>query len=599
MVFAFAGPENSHQCVETPSTTAECSIADRGVITPGKGYGSVTVDSLERVITNEPADADWYRKAVFYEVMVRSFRDSNGDGYGDLTGMSEKLDYLKWLGIDAIWLPPFFASPLRDGGYDVADYTAIHPLYGSMDDFDEFLAGAHSRGMRVVIDLVINHTSDQHRWFQESRSDPDGPFGDFYVWSDSSDKFENVRIIFTDTETSNWAWDDVRGQYYWHRFFSHQPDLNFENPAVHEAVFDIARFWLDKGVDGFRLDAIPYLYVSEGNSGESEPPTHAFIQSLRAMMDAEFPGRMLVAEACQLPNAVMEYFGSDETPECNMAFNFPVMPYIFYSLKSGNASGLTATLADLPEVPRGAAWGVFLRNHDELTLEMVTDDERHKMYEWYAPEPRMKVNVGIRRRLAPLLDGRRDKLDLANAILLSLPGSPFLYYGDEIGMGDNIWLDDRDSSRTPMQWDHSPAAGFSDGAADSFYLPLVTTDEYGPHAVNVVAQEANPDSLLWWTKNTLELRKTLPALGTGSMRLLSSGDSAVLAFVREPEGPGVPVLCVFNFSETDSTTTLLGVAPTGSTVVDSRTRETVCDIDDSGEMRLELPAMSWHWLTVS
>jgi maltose alpha-D-glucosyltransferase/alpha-amylase len=546
-----------------------------------------------------PVDPEWYRKAVFYEVMVRSFRDTNGDGYGDFKGMIEKLDYLKWLGVDAIWLPPFFASPLRDGGYDIADYTAVNPLYGSMDDFDAFLAGAHERGMRVVIDFVINHTSDQHRWFQESRSNPDGPYGDFYLWSDTDDKFDNVRIIFTDTETSNWAWDDVRQQYFWHRFFSHQPDLNFENPAVHDAVFDIARFWLAKGVDGFRLDAIPYLYVSEGNTGESEPPTHTFIQSLRAMMDREFPGRMLVAEANQLPREVMDYFGSDETPECNMAFNFPVMPYIFYSLKSGDASGLTAVLDDLPEVPKGAAWGVFLRNHDELTLEMVNDEERQQMYEWYAPEPRMKVNVGIRRRLLPLLDGRRDKLDVANAILLSLPGSPFLYYGDEIGMGDNIWLDDRDASRTPMQWTDSPAAGFSDGDPSSFYLPVVASDEYGPHHVNVAAQEADPDSVLWWTKNTLELRKSLPALGTGSTRLLSTENTSVLAFVREPEGPGVPVVCVFNFSESDVSATLSSVAPSGSRVVDVRTGDEVCQVDDSESLNLDLPAMSWHWLTVS
>ncbi|MEY4476909.1 MAG: maltose alpha-D-glucosyltransferase [Actinomycetota bacterium] len=354
-----------------------------------------------------------------------------------------------------------------------------------------------------------------------------------------------------------------------------------------------------KGVDGFRLDAIPYLYVSEGNTGESEPPTHTFIQSLRAMMDREFPGRMLVAEANQLPREVMDYFGSDETPECNMAFNFPVMPYIFYSLKSGDASGLTAVLDDLPEVPKGAAWGVFLRNHDELTLEMVNDEERQQMYEWYAPEPRMKVNVGIRRRLLPLLDGRRDKLDVANAILLSLPGSPFLYYGDEIGMGDNIWLDDRDASRTPMQWTDSPAAGFSDGDPSSFYLPVVASDEYGPHHVNVAAQEADPDSVLWWTKNTLELRKSLPALGTGSTRLLSTENTSVLAFVREPEGPGVPVVCVFNFSESDVSATLSSVAPSGSRVVDVRTGDEVCQVDDSESLNLDLPAMSWHWLTVS
>ena len=547
---------------------------------------------------NAPSQ-DWYRSAVFYEVMVRSFRDTNADGYGDLRGMIEKLDYLSWLGIDAVWLPPFYASPLRDGGYDIADYTAINPLYGEMADFDEFLAGAHERGMKVVIDLVINHTSDQHRWFQESRRDPSGPYGDFYVWNDTDDRFGNVRIIFTDTETSNWAWDDVRGQYYWHRFFSHQPDLNFDNPAVHEAVFDIVRFWAAKGVDGFRLDAIPYLYVSDDGTGESEPPTHTFIQSLRAMMDREFPGRMLVAEANQQPREVMDYLGTEETPECNMAFNFPVMPYIFYALKSGDASGLRGTMTDLPDVPSGAAWGVFLRNHDELTLEMVNDDERQKMYEWYAPEPRMKVNVGIRRRLAPLLDNRRDKLDLANSLLLSLPGSPFLYYGDEIGMGDNIWLDDRDASRTPMQWDATERAGFSDADSATLFLPIVSDDDFAPSRVNVADQMNDPDSLLLWTKNMLALRHRLGIMGTGSARVLSTGVDSVLAFIREPEGPGVPVLCIFNFSENATTVTIESVAPAGATVSDARDSSVIGAVNDDGSVEFDLEPMSWHWLTVS
>ena len=543
--------------------------------------------------------SDWYRKAVFYEVMVRSFKDTNGDGYGDLRGMIEKLDYLQWLGIDAIWLPPFFESPLLDGGYDVADYRAVNPLYGSMADFDEFLEGAHARGMRVVIDLVINHTSSEHEWFQQSRTDPAGPFGEFYVWSDTDEKFENVRIIFTDTETSNWAWDDVRGQYYWHRFFSHQPDLNFENPAVHDAVFDIARYWLEKGVDGFRLDAIPYLYVSEGNTGESEPETHTFIQSLRAMMDREYPGRMLVAEANQQPREVLDYLGTEETPECNMAFNFPVMPYIFYALKSADTTGLATTLNDLPPVPAGSAWGVFLRNHDELTLEMVSDAEKEQMYAWYAPEPRMKVNVGIRRRLAPLLDGRRDKLELANALLLSLPGSPFLYYGDEIAMGDNIWLDDRDASRTPMQWSSDAAAGFSSASVDSFYLPVVNSTEYSPDRVNVENQVADPHSLLNWTREMLALRKTLGAVQTGTFRGLTTGSPAVLAFVREPESPGNPILCVFNFAESAVSVSISGIAPAGSTIVDVRGGTAAGEISDSGLADLELPPMSWHWLQVS
>jgi maltose alpha-D-glucosyltransferase / alpha-amylase len=551
-------------------------------------------------VTQQPVfDADWYRKAVFYEVMVRSFKDSNSDGFGDLRGLIEKLDYLQWLGIDAVWLPPFFPSPLLDGGYDVADYTGINPLYGSMADFDEFLDGAHARGMRVVIDLVINHTSSEHEWFQQSRSEPAGPFGDFYVWSDTDDKFDNVRIIFTDTETSNWAWDEVRQQFYWHRFFSHQPDLNFDNPAVHDAVFDIARFWLAKGVDGFRLDAIPYLYVSEGNSGESEPETHAFIQALRAMIDREFPGRMLVAEANQQPREVLDYLGTDETPECNMAFNFPVMPYIFYALKSADATGLTATLSDLPAVPDGSAWGVFLRNHDELTLEMVSDAEREQMYDWYATEPRMKVNVGIRRRLAPLLDGRRDKLELANALLLSLPGSPFLYYGDEIGMGDNIWLDDRDASRTPMQWSAGEAGGFSQGSIDSLYLPVVSSPEYSSDVVNVESQMTNPGSILNWTRDMLLLRKSLSALQTGTYRGLTTGSSSVLAFVREPEGPGNPIVCAFNFSESPITVSIPGVAPANSGLDDVRVVNSGIEVNEDGLLEVELPPMSWHWLRVS
>ena len=544
------------------------------------------------------SDPEWYRKAVFYEVMVRSFLDTNGDGYGDFRGMIDKLDYLQWLGIDAIWLPPFFQSPLRDGGYDVADYREVLPTYGSTADFDEFLQGAHDRGMRVVIDFVINHTSDQHVWFQESRANPEGPFGDFYVWSETDKKFENVRIIFTDTETSNWAFDELRGQYYWHRFFSHQPDLNFENLAVHEAVLDIARYWLDKGVDGFRLDAIPYLYVSEGNTGESEPPTHAFIQKLRAMMDREYPGRMLVAEACQQPHEVVDYFGTAETPECHMAFNFPVMPHIFYSLRSESAAGLVSTLESLPEVQSGAAWGVFLRNHDELTLEMVTDEQRAQMYEWYSPDPRMTVNVGIRRRLAPLLDNDRSQLELANALLLSLPGSPFLYYGDEIGMGDDIWLDDRDASRTPMQWDDSANAGFSTAEQDKLYLPVVSTDTFGPHAINVASQQNDPSSLLSWTRDMLKLRHRLGVFGTGTMNLVSASDPSVLSFLRSPEsGRGDTVLSVFSFSH-NTLGVRLSVGRPNVTLLDAVSGQPVGATDDDGHVVLELAARGWHWLVL-
>ncbi|MGN6427567.1 MAG: maltose alpha-D-glucosyltransferase, partial [Leifsonia sp.] len=360
-------------------------------------------------------DPQWYRRAVFYEVMVRSFVDSNGDGSGDIAGLTSKLDYLQWLGVDALWLPPFFQSPLRDGGYDVSDFKAILPEFGTIDEFRDLVTKAHERNMRIIIDLPMNHTSDQHEWFQQSRSDPEGPYGDFYVWNDTDEKWPDIRIIFVDTEDSNWAFDEARRQYYFHRFFSHQPDLNFENPAVHEAMHDIVRFWLDLGVDGFRLDAIPYLYESDEGNGEGEPPTHEFIKRLREMVDREYPGRMMIAEANQWPREVAAFFGSEEEPECHMAFDFPVMPRIFYALRSQQAVELIRVLSETTDVPEGAAWGVFLRNHDELTLEMVSEEYRQAMYGWYAYDPRMRANIGIRRRLAPLLDNSRAELELAHA----------------------------------------------------------------------------------------------------------------------------------------------------------------------------------------
>ncbi|MET0842735.1 MAG: maltose alpha-D-glucosyltransferase, partial [Mycetocola sp.] len=381
-------------------------------------------------------DPLWYRRAIFYEVMVRSYVDSNGDGAGDLQGLTSRLDYLQWLGVDALWLPPFFTSPLRDGGYDVSDYRSILPEFGTVEEFKDLVTKAHERNMRIIIDMPLNHTSDQHEWFRESREDPDGPYGDFYVWSDTDEKYPDIRIIFTDTEDSNWAFDPVRRQFFFHRFFSHQPDLNYENPAVHDAMFDIVRFWLDMGVDGFRLDAIPYLYESDGGNGEGEPETHAFIKKLRAMVDLEYPGRVMIAEANQWPREVAAFFGTDEEPECHMAFDFPVMPRIFYSLRSQQAEELVRVLSETTDVPEWAGWAVFLRNHDELTLEMVSEEYRQAMYGWYAYDPRMRANVGIRRRLAPLLDNSRAELELAHALLFSLPGSPFIYYGDEIGMGD-------------------------------------------------------------------------------------------------------------------------------------------------------------------
>ena len=361
-------------------------------------------------------DPRWYRRSVFYEVMVRSFVDSNADGSGDLSGLVSKLDYLQWLGIDALWLPPFFRSPLRDGGYDVADYRSILPDFGTLDEFKDLVTKAHERNMRIVIDLPLNHTSDQHEWFQQSRAHPDGPYGDFYVWSDTDDKYPNIRIIFTDTEDSNWAFDPVRRQFFFHRFFSHQPDLNFENPAVHDAIFEVMRFWLDMGVDGFRLDAIPYLYASDEGNGEGEPPTHEFIKKLRAMVDRDYPGRVMIAEANQWPREVAAFFGTEEEPECHMAFDFPLMPRIFYSLRSQQADELVRVLTETTDIPPGAGWGVFLRNHDELTLEMVSEEYRQAMYGWYAYDPRMRANIGIRRRLAPLLDNSRSELELAHAL---------------------------------------------------------------------------------------------------------------------------------------------------------------------------------------
>ncbi len=379
-------------------------------------------------------DPQWYRRAVFYEVMVRSYYDSNGDGSGDLAGLISKLDYLQWLGVDALWIPPFFQSPLRDGGYDVSDFRTVLPEFGTVDEFRELVTKAHERNMRIVIDYPLNHTSDQHEWFQQSRQDPEGPYGDYYVWSDSDEKYPNIRIIFVDTEDSNWAFDPIRRQFYFHRFFSHQPDLNFENPAVRQEVLDIIRHWMDMG---------------EGN-GEGEPKTHEFLKEIRAMVDREYPGRMLIAEANQWPNEVVEFFGTAEEPECHMAFDFPVMPRIFYSLRSQHAGELVRVLSEVTEEPEGAAWGVFLRNHDELTLEMVTDQERDYMYKVYAKNPKAKINLGLRRRLAPLLDNNRKKIELINCLLFSMPGTPVIYYGDEIGMGDNYYLGDRDGVRTPI-----------------------------------------------------------------------------------------------------------------------------------------------------
>ncbi len=489
-------------------------------------------------------DPYWYRRAVFYEVLVRAFRDSNGDGSGDLSGLTEKLDYLAWLGVDCLWLPPFFKSPLRDGGYDVADYTDVHEEFGTLGDFIVFVDEAHKRGMRVIIDFVMNHTSDQHPWFQASRNDPGGPYGDFYVWSDTDTRYPDARIIFVDTETSNWTFDPVRKQYFWHRFFAHQPDLNFDNPDVQEAVIEALRFWLDLGVDGFRLDAVPYLFERDGTNGENLPETHEFLRHVRAEVDRLYPDRVLLCEANQWPADVVEYFGDGD--ECHMAFHFPVMPRLFMAVRRESRFPISEIMAQTPAIPDGCQWGIFLRNHDELTLEMVTDEERDYMWAEYAKDPRMKANIGIRRRLATLLDNDRNQLELFTALLLALPGSPVLYYGDEIGMGDNIWLGDRDGVRTPMQWTPDRNAGFSTCNPGQLYLPVVMDPVYGYQVTNVESQLASSTSLLHWTRRMIEVRKQNPAFGLGTFIDLGGSNPSVLSFIRE-FGDDV-VLCINNLS---------------------------------------------------
>jgi len=504
---------------------------------------------------DKPRDPQWFKHAVFYEVLVRGFHDSNGDGTGDLRGLISKLDYLQWLGIDCVWLLPIYSSPLKDGGYDISDFMAILDEFGTIGDFVELVEAAHARGIRVIADLVMNHTSDQHDWFRQSRADPNGPFGDFYVWSDTDDGYPDARVIFVDTEQSNWTYDSVRGQYYWHRFFAHQPDLNYENPRVQDAMLEVLRFWLDLGIDGFRLDAVPYLYEREGTNCENLKETHEYLKRVRAEIDRLYPDRVLLAEANQWPADVVQYFGDERVggDECHMAFHFPLMPRIFMAVRREQRYPISEILAQTPEIPSGCQWGIFLRNHDELTLEMVTDDERDYMYAEYAKDPRMKANIGIRRRLAPLLDNDRNQLELFTALLLSLPGSPVMYYGDEIGMGDNIWLGDRDGVRTPMQWTPDRNGGFSNCDPQRLYIQSNTDPIYGYQALNVEAQERNTGSLLHWTRRMIEIRKRHPVFGLGRCVELASTNPAVLAFVRMDgdlgAGPaGSAILCVNNLS---------------------------------------------------
>jgi len=498
----------------------------------------------------------WYHEAVFYELYIRGYQDSNGDGRGDFRGAIDRLDHIKSLGVDCIWIMPHYASPLQDGGYDISDYRDVHPDFGTLEDFKEFLDAAHQRGLRVITDLVMNHTSDQHPWFQAARQDKNSPYRDYYVWSDTGTEYADTRIIFLDVEKSNWTYDEVAGQYFWHRFFSCQPDLNYDNPKVHEEMFDIMRFWLDMGIDGFRVDAIPYLYEREGTNCENLPETHHFLQKMRRMVDDEYPRTLLIAEANQWPEDLLPYFGTPKNPEFQICFHFPIMPRLYQALKAQDKTPIEQIWKQTPPIPAGTQWMTFLRNHDELTLEMVTPAVRQWMWAQYAPEPRMRLNLGIRRRLAPLLDHDKAKWFLLHAMFLSLPGAPILYYGDEIGMADNIWLPDRHGVRTPMQWDDSGNAGFS--TAVSPYLPV--NDDY-TH-VNVAAQENDPASYLNRLRFLLKTRQNTPALRRGGFEFVelegAPSATAVLAYRRSGNQS---VLCLFNLSEMKQKVKLEGEGP--------------------------------------
>jgi len=490
-------------------------------------------------------DPRWYQDAVIYELHVRAFADSDGDGVGDFRGLTHKLDYLQDLGVTALWLLPFYPSPLRDDGYDIADYSSVHPDYGTMEDFRTFLDEAHRRGLRVITELVLNHTSDQHPWFQRARrADPGSRWRETYVWSDTPDKYADTRVIFQDFEASNWSWDPVAGAYYWHRFYAHQPDLNYDNPEVRETMLQLVDDWLAMGVDGLRLDAVPYLYEREGTNCENLPETHEFLRDLRRRIDEKFEDKMLLAEANQWPEDAIAYFGDGD--ECHMNFHFPLMPRLFMSIRMEDRFPIIDILDQTPPIPENCQWAIFLRNHDELTLEMVTDEERDYMYRVYASEPRARINLGIRRRLAPLLDNNRRKIELMNGLLFSLPGTPVIYYGDEIGMGDNIYLGDRNGVRTPMHWSPDRNAGFSNANPQKLYLPPINDPEYHYESLNVEAQQTNPSSLLWWMKRLIGIRKRYQAFGRGSLEFLSTDNRKVLAFVRKHGGE--IVLVVANLS---------------------------------------------------
>ena len=540
-------------------------------------------------------DALWYKDAVIYQVNVKSFLDSNDDGIGDFKGLTSKLEYIRDLGVNTIWLMPFYPSPLKDDGYDIADYQNVHPQFGTLDDFRVMLHKAHRLGLKVVTELIINHTSDQHPWFQAARNAPPGSAQrDFYVWSDTDQKYLDTRIIFTDTETSNWTWDPVAKAFYWHRFFSHQPDLNFDNPQVMKAVLQVMRFWLDMGVDGFRLDAIPYLVEREGTNNENLRETHAVIKELRAAIDASYTNRFLLAEANQWPEDVREYFGDGD--ECHMAYHFPLMPRIYMAIAQEDRYPIIEIMQQTPDIPESCQWAIFLRNHDELTLEMVTSKERDYMYTTYASDVQARINLGIRRRLAPLMENDMDRIKLMNSLLLSMPGSPILYYGDEIGMGDNFFIGDRNGVRTPMQWSPDRNAGFSRADPQRLYLPPIMDAVYGFQSTNVEAQSRDPSSLLSWTKRMLAVRKTSQAFGRGARRFLRPGNRKILAYLREVGED--TILCVANLSRSAQPVELNLAAFKGRVPVEMLGRTAFPPIGDLPYL-LTISAYGFYWFRLA
>jgi len=539
-------------------------------------------------------DPLWYKDAIVYELHIRAFSDSQGDGVGDFLGLIDKLDYLEDLGVTALWLLPFYPSPLKDDGYDISDYTSIQPVYGSMHDFRTFVDEAHQRGLRVITELVLNHTSDQHPWFQRARRAAAGSrWRDFYVWSDTPEKYQDARIIFKDSEYSNWTWDYVAKAYYWHRFYSHQPDLNYDNPAVRRAIFRIMDFWLRLGVDGLRADAVPYLYEWEGTNCENLPETHVFLKELRKHIDGKFVNRPLLAEANQWPEDAVAYFGDGD--EFHMAFHFPLMPRMFMAIRMEDRFPLIDILQETPAIPEACQWAIFLRNHDELTLEMVTDEERDYMYRTYASDPAARLNLGIRRRLAPLLNNDRKKIELMNGLLFSLPGTPVIYYGDEIGMGDNFYLGDRNGVRTPMQWSPDRNAGFSNANPQKLYLPPIIDPEYNYESINVENQQNNPDSLLWWMKRTIALRKRFKAFGRGSLEFLQPKNRRILAFLRRYQDEAI--LVVANLSRAAQQTQLDLAEFQGRVPVELFGRAEFAPIND-GQYYFTLGPYVFYWLSL-